>query len=202
MELLKEERILRCDRNIFQVVEDDGVHYFALQPDDPNDAYIENLLVATDGKKIIGEPFEHSPYSSLSDTSFDKTPRIVVAGSSVYLKADYNIIAIDRSLNKASLEKPYTIVDKNENEITCIPSNHCVDPYSTLWAVTQLKGEPVQSIKGYRRGERKGENGFSRLSRKLSWRLGSTKNHGNKQRWNTGLFGRGRKYDTFLSNIG
>jgi hypothetical protein len=154
--LLENKEILGWNRSIFQVVEDDGVHYFAIQPSEFPKCY-DNLLVATDGKRIIGEPLGFSPTDGSNDTSFDETPRVVVKGNDIYLKASRSIVVVDRSMSKESLENPYWMIDKNDITTGCVPSNHCVDPDLILWAVTQLKDEPIQGIKAYRRGEKKGE---------------------------------------------
>ncbi|MBT3405129.1 hypothetical protein HN832_04370 [archaeon] len=141
---------------IWQVEEDEGVHYFVTRPNDFPKCY-DNALVATDGKKLIGVPLGFSPSGGYSNTSFDDTARIVINGNHVYLKSNHDIVAIDKSLTTEAYEKSFKMINGEQLDSGCVPSNHCVDRKGLLWAVTQDPEEVVASVKAYKKGANTGE---------------------------------------------
>jgi len=140
----------------FQAVENDGVHYFVLRPNFSPYCY-NNILIATDGKQIIGAPTAFSPTRGFGCTAFDHNARIVVQGNNLYLKANHDILIVDRSLTKEAYDKAFKIIEGNTLIQDCIPSNHCVDKENRVWANTQLEDEVVSSIKAYIKGNEHGE---------------------------------------------
>jgi len=140
----------------FQVAESDGVHYFIVRPD-VSPKHSANILVASDGKQIVGEPLLFSPSGGLSGGGSDDTARVVIHGNDLYLKYNHDILAVDRSLTPEAYKRAFKIVDKEELDLGFIPSNHCVDSTGLLWAVTKLPDEVVSSIKAYARGSKRGE---------------------------------------------
>ena len=161
-----DEELFGWDKQIFQVVEDNGIFYFALQPSWFPKCY-NNIIVAADGEKIIGEPLcGYSPSAGHGGSNWDDTARLVVNGNELFFKANHSIFAVDRSLTSAAWKTAFPIVHEDDLAYGCIPSNHCLSPKGVLYAATQLKKEEkgddvireiAESVKGYRRGKEKGE---------------------------------------------
>lgn len=154
---LEEKGVLGWDKEAFAVVEAGGVFYFAIQPNDSPKCY-NNTLVATDGKRIIGVPIiGYSPNGGSGNTAWDNTPTIAVHENDVYFKASKHILAVDRSMTKEAVKKPFVMVGTDSRIFSTIPSNHCVSPKGVLYAVNQFEEEVAQSIHGYVRGQERGE---------------------------------------------
>ena len=156
IQLLEDEEILSGDKEIFQVAQSDGILYFALQGADNPKCY-DNTIVATNGKKIIGEPLlGYSPNDGSGSSAWDSNPRIVVFEDNVYFKASKSILSVDKSFTRNALENVLFIVGREEYS-SVIPSKHCVSPSGILYVVNQFPEESAQSIQGFIRGEEKGE---------------------------------------------
>ncbi len=157
VELLKEKNILGWDKEIFHVAQTDGVLYFALQPSHFPKCY-DNVIVATDGKRIIGVPLiGYSPSGGSSNNEENDNPRIVVHGNEMYFKASKQIFAADRSCTADAWDNSFPMIAGERETHSPIPSNHCVSPAGIVYAVNRLKEEAAQSIHGYVRGKEKGE---------------------------------------------
>jgi hypothetical protein len=139
---------------IFEVVEDEGVHYFTKRD---IDSHFGNVLAASDGKKIIGRLFSFSPLpGGCTGGGDDDNARLVAHGNEVYIKAEGYILAVDKSLTQKAYDNAFEMI--NDTEVSdFIPSNHCVDREGLVWAATKIEREPTSSIKAYQRGKEKGE---------------------------------------------
>lgn len=157
IELLKDKEILGWNKEIFQVAQSDDVLYFALQPSHFPKCY-DNVIVATDGKKIIGVPLAgYSPSSGSSSNDQDDTARIIVHGNDIYFKASKQLLAVNRSCTEKAWQTPFRMIAGERGINNPIPSNHCLSPEGVAYAVTQFEEEAVQSIHGYVRSKERGE---------------------------------------------
>ncbi|MFH1590214.1 MAG: hypothetical protein ABIB43_06625 [archaeon] len=141
----------------FQVVENDGIFYFALQPSSHPYCY-NNHIVATDGKKRIGVPIlGYSPTGGSSVSNEDDNPRIIVKDNELFFKVHKTIMSVDKSMTEKALENSFLMFKGGRGINNPMPSNHCVSENGILYLVTQLEEEATQSIQGYTRGKEKGE---------------------------------------------
>jgi hypothetical protein len=155
--VLNDREILNYSNEPFAIVEADGVFYFAIQPRHSPKCY-DNILVATDGEKIIGEPIVgYSPNGGSGGSEWDDTPTIAVHGNDIFFKASKLILAVDRSMTKDAAKKPFVMAGSGSGIASTIPSNHCLSPNGVLYAVNEFEEEVAQSIHGYVRGEERGE---------------------------------------------
>ncbi len=148
--------VISSDHEIFQVVENDGIFYFALQPRWSPKCY-NNVIVASDGEKIIGVPLGYSPSGGSSSGMEDDTPRIQVHGNELYFKISKQIFTADLSLTKEAWENAFPMIRGKEGIGSPIPSNHCITKNGIVYAVTKFKEEAAQSIHGYIKGKEEGE---------------------------------------------
>ncbi len=153
--LLKNKDILTSYNEIFQTNFNDGIFYFAIQPNYEPKCY-DNILIASNGKEIIGSQLRYSPNGGASNANFNSNPRIAIFNNDIYFKHARKIFSMDKSFT----EKAHTnarLMIGNDEYSAAIPSNHCVSSQGVLYAVNKLSSEVAQSIQGYVRGQRYGE---------------------------------------------
>ena len=155
VELLRDQELM-WNKNIFQVVQYEGIFYFLLQSD--FDKRNNSTIVATDGRKIIGFPFEeYDPLGGSFNESENINPRIVISGNELYIKGEKQIVVVDRSCTEEAWKNYFIMIEPDNGINSSVHSNHCVSPAGVVYAVNKSKEEAAQSIKGYVRGKEKGE---------------------------------------------
>ena len=101
-----------------------------------------NVLIATNGEKIIGEPVQ---FNIEANSVVGDTPRMALHEDRIYFRSGEDLVSVDKRLSG----KPVNVIDGSVQMYRGPPASHCIDNEGLIWAITQVHGEEAPSIKAH-----------------------------------------------------